>query len=368
MNIIFTDQQHDVDPVFTRQSFRVSIIIVNYNSGDDLSGCLHSLFESDQASAEIIVVDNASTDGSFETNRNSFPQVLWISNSKNLGFGAACNLAAEYGRGEYLAFLNPDTRVTPGWLDALIAVLDANPNAGLVTPKILLLDSPGRINTCGNDVHISGLTLCRGLGTSQNDFNQLEAVDAVSGAAFVIRKELFELLKGFDESYFLYMEDTDLSWRARLNGWQILFVPQSVVFHDYRLTFGPCKVFYQERNRYMMLMKCLRWPSLFGLLPTLLLAEIVTWGFCLLRDTHGLWGKCRAYAWFLSNLQIVMQARHQLRSLCKVPDEVLLRTTSHRLMFEQTCNGFLAQQAHHFFDPLFAACKAIAIFVIQKSC
>jgi len=212
------------------------------------------------------------------------------------------------------------------------------------------------------------LTLCRGLGASQNEFNQLGAVDAVSGAAFVIRKELFKLLKGFDESYFLYMEDTDLSWRARLNGWHILFVPHSVVFHDYKFNLSACKVFYQERNRYIMLLKCLSWRTLLGLFPTFFLAEIVTWGFCLLRDRHGLGEKCRAYAWFIFNWRIVMQARHQTQSLRQVPDELLLRTTSHRLMFEQTCNSFLAERVHQFFDPLFTICKVIALFVTHKSC
>ncbi len=367
MNTLFTDQRHELNSAFAGQDLPVSIIIVNYNSGNDLSCCLQSLFEMDMKDAEIVVVDNASTDGSLVDIQSSFPQVHWISSSTNLGFGAACNLASGWGRGKYLAFLNPDTQVTPGWLDKVIAVLDANPKVGMVTPKILLKDSSERINTCGNDVHISGLTLCRGLGASQNEYNHMEAVDAVSGAAFVIRKELFELQKGFDECYFLYMEDTDLSWRVRLNGWQILFVPQAVVFHDYRLCFGPGKVFFQERNRYMMLLKCLEWRSLLALLPALLLAEIVTWGFCLLSDRHGLWEKCQAYVWLISNWRSVMKARRQTQSLRQVPDEFLLRTTSYRLMFEQTCNGFLAKQAHHIFDPLFAICKAIALFIIHKS-
>lgn len=366
METAFSDQRIGLELASTRLKLRASIIIVNYNSGGVLARCIKSLVETNLTNLEIVVVDNASTDGSLEDIRNFFPQVRWIISPKNLGFGGACNLGARAGKEKYLAFLNPDTVVTPGWLDALIAALEDDPKTGLVTPKILLLPTPDRINTCGNDVHISGLTLCRGMGSTQNEFNQKEPVEAVSGAAFVIRRKLFEQLGGFDESFFLYMEDTDLSWRARLAGWQILYVPLSRIYHDYKLCFGPRKIFYQECNRYSMLLKCLHWRSLLALLPTLLLAEFVTWGFCLLHDQRRIWEKCRAYACLVSNWQAIMQARLQTQALRRVPDEVLLCNASHRLMFEQTCSGLLANLAHRIFDPLFAICKVLALLVVQK--
>ena len=349
-----------------RLDFRANIIIVNFNSGEYLTRCLESLYATVLFGVEIIVVDNASTDGSIGKVRYKFPQVRLITSQTNLGFGGACNLAARVGVGEYLAFLNPDTVVMPGWLDALIAALDGNPAAGLATSKILLHNTLDRINTCGNDVHISGLTLCRGMGASWHEFIHVQQVSAVSGAAFVIRRELFELLGGFDESFFLYMEDTDLSWRARLAGWYILYIPQSLVFHDYKLCFGPYKIFYQERNRYYMLLKCLQWRTLLALLPVLLLSEIITWGFCMLHAPTSLCDKFRAYASLLSNWQALMRARSQTQNLRRVSDGVLLRSTGHSLMFEQTCNGALAHLAHRIFDPLFAICRAIALMVVRS--
>lgn len=351
----------------TRLDFRVSIVIVNFNSADYLERCLKSLYKMALFSVEIIVIDNASTDGSIGRVRYKYPQVRWIINHTNLGFGGACNLAAQVGLGEYLAFLNPDTVVTPNWLEAMIAVLDGDPKVGMVTPKILLLHIPNWINTCGNDVHISGLTLCRGMGASRHEFIHMQQVSAVSGAAFVIRRELFELLGGFDESFFLYMEDTDLSWRARLAGWYILYIPQSLVFHDYKLRFSPYKIFYQERNRYYMLLKCLQWRTLLALLPVLMLSEIITWGFCMLHTPSSLCDKFRAYASLLSNWRVLMRARSQTQNLRRVSDSVLLRSTGHRLMFEQTCNGTLAHLAHRIFDPLFAICRVIALMVVQAS-
>ena len=240
----------------------------------------------------------------------AYPQVTWLRSPHNSGFGGGNNLAARRARGEYLAFLNPDTTVEPGWLEALIAALEADPQAGMATSKILLMDDPSRINTCGNDVHISGLTLCRGMGAPANDYNQVEEVAAVSGAAFVIRRGLFEQLGGFDPAYFMYMEDTDLSWRARLAGWRILYVPASVVYHDYRLQFGPRKTFYQERNRYRLLLQKPALADIAGPAACLTAGRAGHLGLCAGRERQNLDNKLRAYAGRHSHWTELRQARH----------------------------------------------------------
>jgi GT2 family glycosyltransferase len=243
-------------------SIRVSVIIVAYNNRQDLERCLPSLYDSDGSAVEILLVDNASSDGTAEWVRGAHPSIRLVRSESNLGFGGGSNLGARMAHGQYLVFLNPDTTVSPGWWQALIGALDKDPAVGLATSKILLMQSPQYINTCGNDVHISGITLCRGMGQSSEAFSRQEEVGAVSGAAFAIRSELFETLCGFDESFFMYMEDTDLSLRARLLGYRCVCVPDSIVYHRYTLRFGPRKTFYQERNRYLMILKCLRRPTL----------------------------------------------------------------------------------------------------------
>jgi GT2 family glycosyltransferase len=310
---------------------------------------------------EVIVVDNASTDGSASWLAQAHPEVRLTCTSENRGYGAGGNLGTRLARGRYLAFLNPDTTVEPGWLEALLAALEADPQAGLVTSRILLMEDPEHINTCGNDVHISGLTLCRGMGQPRDAFPHLEEVSAVSGAAFAIRKDLFESLGGFDERFFMYMEDTDLSLRARLAGYRCLYAPDSVAYHAYTLRFGPLKTYYQERNRYAMLLKCLRWRTLLTLLPALLLAEMVTWGFVLLRQRRNLGNKLRAYAWLLGHWPEVMQSRRRAQTDRRAGDRILLEATRHALAFEQAGAGPLARAAHALFDPLFAACKALAM-------
>jgi GT2 family glycosyltransferase len=328
-----------------------SVIIVAYNQRADLARCLASLRES--TDAEIIVVDNGSSDGTADYLAGEFPEVRLVRSQENLGFGGANNLAAGQAAGRYLAFLNPDTVVTPGWLGALVAALERDPSAGLATSKVLLLPDPERTNTCGNDVHLTGLTLCRGLGAPRDAFDEPAEVAAVSGAAFAIRRELFERLGGFDADFFLYLEDTDLSLRARLAGYRCLYVPDSIVYHDYRLRFGPRKTYYQERNRYLMLLKCYRWRTLLALLPALALAEVVTWGFVVLWDRRRFLNKVAGYGWIIRHWSEVMQKRAETQALRRVNDAAVLVQSAWKVPYDQAGSGLAACLARAVFDPLF---------------
>ena len=343
---------------------RVSVIIVNYNGRTYLDRCLNALLIGFDPNDEIVLVDNASTDGSAEYVQQTFPGVRVVRSEVNLGFSGGCNLGVERATGQYLAFLNPDTVAVPGWLEPLIAALEANPQAGLATSKILLLAEPELINTCGNDMHFTGLTLCRGMGVNRSTLTNPAEVTAVSGAAFMIHRELFEALGGFDESFFMYMEDADLSWRARLAGYGCLYVPDSIVYHDYSLRFGPQKTFYQERNRYLLLLKGLRWPTLLVLLPALLLAEVVTWGFALICERQQLAHKIRAYGWIGQHWSQILTSRGQVQALRRVQDHDLIAACKSGLAYEQANRGPVARLAHLGFDPIFLLLHRLVLLLI----
>lgn len=347
-----------------RETARCSVVIVNYNGWRYLPPCLNSLLSNFNPNDEIIVFDNASTDGSADYVAQHFPTVQLIRSESNLGFSRGCNLGAQAATGRYLAFLNPDTVVVPGWLDALLEALVADPQVGLVTPKILLLKDKEIINTCGNDIHYTGLTLCRGVGQQRNALSSQNEVDAVSGAAFVILRELFTRLGGFDHTFFMYMEDTDLSWRARLAGYRCWYVPEAVVYHDYTLRFGPQKTFYQERNRYLKLLKSLNWRTLLALLPALLLAEIITWGFVLVRERRNLANKLRAYLWIATHWPQIRRSRQQVQALKQISDRELIARCAYRLAYEQTGGGPIAQAAHLVFDPVFYWLQRVALILV----
>ncbi|MGC9334761.1 MAG: glycosyltransferase family 2 protein [Anaerolineae bacterium] len=336
-----------------RHRYRVTIIIVNHNGWGHLDQALASLQQDNKTAYEVIVVDNASSDGSAEHVATCYPEVRLIRSGKNLGFGAANNHAARQARGEYLAFLNPDTKVETGWLEPLIRALEVYPRAGMVTAQVLLMHTPDQINTCGNDMHLTGFTLCRGASARRESYAERAEVAAVSGAAFAMRRSLFEALGGFDESFFLYMEDSDLSLRARLAGYRCLYVPDSVVYHDYRLHFGPQKTYYHERNRYAMLLKTFHWSTLLFMAPALALGEIVAWGFVLLYEPLRLGNKLRAYAWVVRRWRQIMRDRQQTQRLRRTSDRDLLHSCTHKLDYGQVCRGPASQVAGWVFDPLF---------------
>lgn len=341
-----------------------SILLVSFNSRHYLRGCLDSLNKTLPRDCEIILFDNGSSDGSADLVIAEYPHVRLLQSPTNIGFAAGSNRAAASASGEILVFINPDTWVRQGWLESLLAPFQIDKMIGLTTSKILLMKEAEKINTCGNDIHLSGITLCRGVGLPRAAFDQPDEVSAISGAAFAIRRDLFEELGGFDEDFFLYEEDSDLSWRARLAGYRCIYTPDSIVYHDYKLRFGQRKIFYQERNRYLMLLKNLHWGSFLVLLPVLVLAEIVTWAFVLMRRRDQWTQKFEVYAWIVRHWDDIRAKRDRIQQLRLRRDRDLLLHHTWRLAYEQTGQGPAATMAHIFINPIFFGLYSLARLLI----
>lgn len=327
-----------------------SVIVVSYNSRAFLPACLAAVTAQLGPDDELIVVDNGSTDGSPELVARHFPAAR-LFRGPNTGYAGGNNHGAAAARGDVLVFLNPDTVAGPGAIAALTAPLRAESGPDLTTACIVLADRPDTVNACGNTIHYTGLTYCRGAGRLRAELAAPAEVGAISGAAFAIGRELFHRLGGFDEQFFMYVEDTDLSWRARLAGCTIRYVPEAVVAHAYTFTYGPAKAYHLERNRHLMLLKNLAWDTYLRMLPALLLAELLTGGYLLLR---GYWGvKPRAYAWLWRNRAALLAARRQAQALRRRSDAELLAVATERLAFEQLASRPLAALAGALFHPAF---------------
>lgn len=279
------DEPYKADPI-------ASIIIVTYNHKDYITNCLNSVSDQNYPH-EIILVDNCSTDGTSELVEKIFPSVKIIKNTNNSGYGAANNRAIENSRGKFLVILNPDTIVTDGWLENLLQPLEIS-NKTITTPKILLIDGK-KINTCGNINHFTGLTFTRGFGENFDTYNQIKEISGISGACFAIRKKEYLQLGGFDENFFLYNEDSDLSWRAQLKGYKILFIPSSQMFHDYKLKVSPEKLYYLEKGRYLILRKYYGFKELLLFSPSLFFTELLTTSYSLKYGSKGLRWKYKAF-------------------------------------------------------------------------
>lgn len=201
----------------------LSVIIVSYNTGDLIGACLQSLESAFSGKREIIVVDNASTDGSADFIGNNFPSVNLITNSTNRGFAAANNQGLSLCRGKYVFFLNPDAAAMPGAMDEAVSFMDQNLHIGLAGVRIIYPDGTGQESVSyryPGETYISDEL--KGLKGS---------IACVLGAAMIARRECLRSVSGFDEDFFLYGEDQDLCLRIRKMGYEIGYTDASVIVH-----------------------------------------------------------------------------------------------------------------------------------------
>jgi GT2 family glycosyltransferase len=308
---------------------RVSAIVVNYNGADALERCLSALIaQTDPATTEILVVDNASTDESPAIAQRlaaEHESVGLIRSPTNRGYAGAVNLALPEARGEFVAVLNMDVVVGSGWLGPLIALLDTKPEAGVACPLIMLESDPSRINAAGQNLNVTGLGFNRWLGRPRERAGSVPfRVTGLHGACFVIRRSLLERLGGWDESGFLYFEDVELSWLLRIAGSEIWCDPGSTATHDYHLTMFPRKLFLLERNRWKMLLSDLRGRTRLALAPLLALSELFMWGYCLLRGPSFLRAKWESYRWVRSNRELIRERRERVDSVRRRSDREVL--------------------------------------------
>ncbi len=302
----------------------VDVSVVSWNSWPHLRETLPALIAQDYPSYRVVVVDNASSDETAEAVEAHFPDVTVIRSDRNGGYAAGNNVCIARSTSKYVAVVNPDARPETGWLRALVRALEDDPSAALATSKVLLASDPGRVNACGLDVHLSGIAFCRGLRQEQHQYVTTAPGAAVSGAAFVARRDVLEEIGALDERFFMYMEDTDLSMRARLAGYGVIMTPRSRVAHDYTLTVPPQKFFYLERNRAFMLINVFRWRTLALLTPALVLAEVGVWWYAARSGRPWLWAKARACASVVACIPAMLRRRGEVQKLRRVRDAALI--------------------------------------------
>jgi len=208
---------------------RVDIVIINYNTKEEIKDCLESIKELTDYNYQVIVVDNNSTDGSIEY-LESLDWIDLIKNDDNLGYARACNQGIKKGNSEYILLLNSDIRVTEGWLKPLVEMASSDDEIAVVGPKL--------INEAGEIVG-AGVTeldeTCSPRGWKEEDsdgkYDEVEECVSVGGAAYLIKRELIPEIGLFDERYFFYFEETDYSLRVREKGYKVIYCPKSKIYH-----------------------------------------------------------------------------------------------------------------------------------------
>lgn len=234
--------------------FQVSILLISYNSAAHLRRCLDGLHAQTFKEFEVILVDNGSSDESLKIARNH--QILFkqkiIEQNANLGFAMANNIGVRMAHGKWIVLLNTDAYPEPNWLESLLKAAERNPEYSFFSSRQIQYKAPHLLDGAGDQYHVSGLAWRRYYNYTENDhgLNQEEVFGACA-AAVMYRREDFLRVGGFDEDYFSYFEDVDLSFRLRLIGGRCLYVPDAVVYHVGSASTGKLSdfvVYYGHRN------------------------------------------------------------------------------------------------------------------------
>lgn len=234
----------------------LSVVIPNWNGYCHLPICLDSLRNQRATTFEVIVVDNASTDGSRELLVHDFPEVRLLALERNRGFTGACNTGIRAANGAIVVLLNNDTEVAPDWLAEIEFAFQRHPDAGIVASRILLFDRRDIFHTAGDLFYTDGVPGNRGIW--QDDLGQYEEgyVFSACGGAAAYRRGMLQQVGLLDESFFFSCEDVDLAWRAQLQGWRAVYAPRAVVYHRLSATGGgETASFHDGRNAIFVLAK-----------------------------------------------------------------------------------------------------------------
>lgn len=264
----------------------LSVILPNFNGETLLPTVIGALVAQRFSDFEVIVVDDASTDGSVAWLEEHAPHVRLVVNRSNRGFVASCNSGADIARGKVLVFLNSDTEPDAGWTEALATAVCTLPRAGILASKLLLFDRRDTLHSAGDGMGMDGIPHNRGVWeVDRGQYDTQTAVFGGCGGAVAYRRELWQALGGFDESFWMYLEDADFAFRAQLLGWDAAFVPEARVYHHLSATGGGALAsYYVGRNTIWLIAKNMprailmrRLPQVIGAQLRIALAALSAW-------------------------------------------------------------------------------------------
>ena len=308
----------------------IAVVILNWNGVSLFSRFLPSVItNSREEGVTIYIADNGSTDGSLDFLRKNFPSVCLITLDENYGFAGGYNQALQKIKADFYVLLNSDVEVTPGWIMPCIRRMQEERDTAAVQPKIRSYAERDKFEyagAAGGFIDYWGYPFCRGrilykVEEDTGQYDQPASLFWASGACMFIRSELFQASGGFDEDFFAHMEEIDLCWRLKNQGWQIKSEPKSVVFHLGGATLSyqsPRKVYLNFRNSLWMMVKNLPDGQLFTrLFPRLVLDGVAAFHFLLTGQARAFLAVLSAHASFYRSLPAFLKKRAGLLKLVR---------------------------------------------------
>jgi hypothetical protein len=321
----------------------VTVIIPHLRHRPMLDTCLDALRKTTFTDFTVIVVDNGGEDSDLAGLESCYPGVSVLRLPANAGYAGGCNAALKLANSPYVVFLNDDTVVEPEWLGHLIEAAERDPAVGALQPKILSLPERRKgervfdyAGAAGGLIDRLGYPYClgRSFGRREEDRGQYDHSQEIfwaSGVALFARRELVERLGGFEESFFMHMEEIDLCWRMLLSGFKVRSVPQSVAWHEGGASLrdgSPLKVYYNHRNALLTLLRNRSAAPLIALLPLRLALEAAAMLFYLAGGSGGAARAAQVGRAFIDVLQMLPKTLRQRRAIQRarsVSDRELFR-------------------------------------------
>lgn len=298
----------------------VSVVVVVHGDDPWLRPCLTAILASEGIRVELVLVENGGSEEVLASIERD-PRVVVVRPRRNTGFASGCDLGVAKSTAPIVALINPNAIVEPGALRALCSTA-SEPGVGLATASLRLADRPDRMNCTSNLVTIIGGSRTDHLGEPAVRFTERFDVVGASGAGLAIRRDLWDALGGFDEIFFMYWEDTDLSIRAIQRGWRVVYEPAAVIVHRFESTKDPERIFLLERNRIITGLSCFSTRHLVAIAPLLAVMEIGMFG---VAAHHGwLDEKARAFRWVIAHRSDIRRRRREVQAARTAPDARLL--------------------------------------------
>jgi GT2 family glycosyltransferase len=328
-----------------RREHLISVVVVNYNGTDHLRKCLSGLVNQTYQPFEILVVDNCSDQPPYSVMKG-YPQIRLVRAKKNYGYGGACNLGMKKSSGELVVFLNNDTFAPPEWLELMTTTMNDHPDAAIIGCKVIQMDNK-LIDSAGAIIEYpSGVSYARGyLEQDVGDYDKTIEIAAIGGAAFMVRRDAYKLIGGFDSSFFLYYDEIHLCWTARLAGYKVIYTPHATILHFGSYGLGkrsPEKIRYEERNRTLAMIALLKPRNLLTFLAFEFAdTMLVLLGIMVYRKyaAFGL-AKLKGLLQSVPRLSHAYRERKRIQHLRKVSDDEIFHLHKRQTLFSSAMRYF----------------------------
>ncbi|MFH1187881.1 MAG: glycosyltransferase family 2 protein [bacterium] len=346
---------------------KTAILMINYKdyASKFLEESVLSLRKQTQP-FKLFIIDNSSSEKSREYIKKIAPEAELIINEGerinkgNNGYALGINQgirAAAQQNFDYAVVSNMDTVFEKDWLKNLVETASENKNAGAVQAKIMMFENKNKINSTGNRIHFLGFGYCEDYGVKDFEIKETKKINYASGCSVLYKIDVLKEIGMYDEEFFMYHEDSDLSWRIWQAGYEVILAPKAIVYHKYEFSRSMRQFYFMERNRFLTILSNYKLGTLFLILPAFTIMELGLFAFSIKNKTWKT--KLRVYWYFLNPLHWVKLYKNRIikQSNRKIPDRKIVKQFSGKLEFQEVANPVLKYVANPFFNFYWSIAK-----------